>query len=323
MILLFTQGIPSGSAQGNISLDDAIDMFVLKTPLKVERGFFVFIFVNRAYSIFMQNKEIVQQRESVAFNELKELLDQKAAEYNHRSFIENDPISLPHRFTKQQDIEIVAFLAATLAWGQRSVIIKNGLRLIEWMDGQPYEFVRNHQESDLRRFLPFVHRTFHVTDLLYFIAFFKNFYNHQTSLESAFLPENGVLDHWTIEQALIKFHHEFFSLPDFPIRTVKHVATPARKSACKRINMFLRWMVRQDEHGVDFGLWKKLRPELLICPLDIHVERVARKLGLLERKQTDWQAALELTKRLREFDPYDPVKYDFALFGLGLEGFAT
>lgn len=249
--------------------------------------------------------------------ELKEFLDQKVAEYNQPDFITLDPISIPHRFSKKQDIEIAGFIAATLAWGQRKTIINKCLELLGMMDNAPHDFVLNHQEEDLRPFLNFKHRTFNDIDTLYFIAFFRWFYQNYESLEEAFTIG------WTeevdvMERLLINFHDFFFQLPDAPQRTRKHVATPKRKAACKRINMFLRWMVREDDKGVDFGIWKTIKPYQLICPCDLHVDRVGRKLGLISRKQTDWQTAVELTERLRIFDPQDPVKYDFALFGMGI-----
>lgn len=249
-------------------------------------------------------------------NDLKEFLDEKVDAYNRPSFIENDPVSIPHRFTKKQDIEIAGFFAATLAWGQRVTIINNCHRLLEWMDNAPYEFVIGHKPQHLKRFAQFKHRTFNYTDLLYFIQFLSVHYRKNDSLESAFLPN---VQHETVEQSLIQFHANFFSLPDFPKRTIKHVSTPARKSACKRLNMYLRWMVRRDQAGVDFGLWTTMSPAQLVCPFDVHVERVARKLKLIRRKQADWQTAIELTAQLKKFDPQDPVKYDFALFGLGVE----
>ncbi|MCX7636487.1 MAG: TIGR02757 family protein [Cyclobacteriaceae bacterium] len=248
--------------------------------------------------------------------ELKKLLEEKFLQYNQPGFIENDPISIPHRFSKRQDIEIAALFAATLAWGQRVTIIQSCTQLLDRMDNDPYNFVLHHRETELKRFEKFVHRTFNSTDALYFIEFLKWFYQRHTSLEDAFVPPEGAAD---IGPGLVRFHKLFFSLPDYPSRTRKHVPTPERKSACKRLNMFLRWMVRSDNHGVDFGLWKKIKPDRLICPCDVHVERVARRLGLLKRKQVDWLAAVELTEALRSFDTNDPVKYDFALFGLGLE----
>jgi len=281
---------------------------------------------------------------------LKEFLDRKVTQYNQQGFIENDPICIPHRFTCKQDIEIMGFFAAVLAWGQRKTIISKCTELIERMDGAPYDFVLNHRDQDLKQLLGFKHRTFNDTDLLYFISFFQQHYAQYVSLEYAFLPSVkdspfreeflsgqsetdggaiasptcyvGELKHkqFSVEQALNCFRNYFFSLPDYPARTRKHISSPVQKSTCKRLNMFLRWMVRRDEQGVDFGVWKQFRPSALVCPCDVHVERVARHLGLIVRKQTDWLTALELTENLRLLDPEDPVKYDFALFGLGVEG---
>ncbi|GAA0879943.1 TIGR02757 family protein [Algoriphagus jejuensis] len=249
---------------------------------------------------------------------LKEFLDDKVSHYNRPEFIANDPICIPHRFNKKQDIEIAGFFASILAWGQRKTIINKCVQLFELMDNAPHDFLLNHRESDLNAFLSFKHRTFNDVDTLYFIHFLSWFYREHESFEEAFLiGQTGEID--AMGSILSQFHGFFFSLPDFPNRTKKHIATPARKAACKRINMYLRWMVRSDDSGVDFGLWKKISPAQLICPCDLHVDRVGRKLGLITRKQTDWLTAVELTQRLREFDPVDPVKYDFALFGLGIE----
>jgi uncharacterized protein (TIGR02757 family) len=244
--------------------------------------------------------------------DIKSLLDLKADQFNRPDFIKNDPVSIPHRFRKKQDIEISGLFAATLAWGQRKTIIANCNRLMELMDNAPHDFILNHKDSDLKRFASFKHRTFNPTDLQYFTRFLKWYYAKYDSLEAAFVADS-------LEAGLVNFHDLFFSLPDFPKRTIKHVSTPARKSACKRICMYLRWMVRDDDRGVDFGIWKNIKPSQLICPCDVHVDRVARKLKLIKRKQVDWQTALELTANLRKFDPDDPVKYDFALFGLGVE----
>jgi uncharacterized protein (TIGR02757 family) len=247
--------------------------------------------------------------------DLKQFLDQKSELYNRPGFIENDPISVPHLFKKKQDIEIAGFFAATLAWGQRKTIIRKCKELLAMMDNDPHEFILHHTDNDLKRFVDFKHRTFNSTDLLYFIESLRHYYIEYDSLESAFFshPEDE-----TIEKGLIRFHKKFFEL-DHPHRTRKHLPTPERKSTCKRLVMYLRWMVRQDSKGVDFGIWKKISPSQLVCPCDLHVDRVARKLKLIKRKQTDWQTALELTSNLRKFDPTDPVKYDFALFGLGIE----
>jgi len=262
---------------------------------------------------------------------LKAFLDSKVAQYNQPRFIANDPISIPHMFTNKQDIEIMGFWAATLAWGQRVTIINKCKELIALMDGAPYDFIMNHQEPDLKKLLKFKHRTFNDIDTLYFIAFFRHHYENHATLEDAFIPKppsplKGDFDlnapplgGWGAEACLNHFRNYFFSLPDFPPRTKKHVSSPSQKSTCKRLNMFLRWMVRKDDHGVDFGIWNQLKMYDLIIPCDLHVDRVARKLNLIKRKQTDWQTAVELTERLREFDPADPVKYDFALFGLGIE----
>ena len=249
---------------------------------------------------------------------LKQFLDEKVEQYNVPGFITNDPVSIPHLFSKKQDIEIAGFFAAILAWGQRKTIISKCKELFARMDQAPYDFILNHREDDLKALLGFKHRTFNEVDTLYFIHFFRWFYSNHESLEEAFLVgQTNRVD--SMESILIQFHNYFFGLEDGPSRTRKHIATPARKAACKRINMYLRWMVRSDDRGVDFGLWKKISPSQLICPCDLHVDRVARKLGLIRRTQTDWLTALELTERLREFDPNDPVKYDFALFGLGIE----
>ncbi|MCE7991455.1 MAG: TIGR02757 family protein [Roseivirga sp.] len=249
---------------------------------------------------------------------LKEFLDLKVEQYNRAGFIENDPIVIPHSFSKKEDIEITGFWASVLAWGQRVTIINKCRVLFEMMDNAPHDFILNHKEHELKPFEKFKHRTFNATDTLYFIAFLKHFYQQHTSLEEAFVSKL-VPEAETIETGLIGFHESFFDLPDAPQRTRKHIATPARKSACKRLNMFLRWMARKDDKGVDFGIWNQIKPSQLVCPCDLHVDRVARKLGLVHRKQTDWRTALELTDSLRRLDPLDPVKYDFALFGLGIE----
>ncbi len=249
---------------------------------------------------------------------LADMLERNYLRYNRPDFIGPDPVSIPHLFSKKQDIEIMGFWAATLAWGQRKTILNKCHELIALMDGAPYDFILNHQENDLKRFLNFKHRTFNATDTLYFLHFFQNYYRQHDSLETAFLVPDLALQP-TVEKSLMAFHDRFCSLEDFPTRTRKHIATPARKSTCKRLNMFLRWMVRRDDRGVDFGLWRQLSPAQLVMPCDVHVDRVARHLGLIQRRQTDWQTALQLTEALRQFDPTDPVKYDFALFGLGVD----
>jgi len=244
---------------------------------------------------------------------LKDFLDSKVELYNQSSFIKDDPVSIPHLFTKKQDIEIAGFFAAVFAWGNRKTIINKSKELMELMNMQPHEFCLNTDLERLKRLLGFKHRTFNATDLLYFVEFLQYHYHHHQSLETAFTKWGE-----TVEQMLTGFHHYFFSLEDVPLRTKKHIATPEKKSNCKRLNMFLRWMVRNDNKGVDFGIWKKIKPAQLICPVDVHVARVAKRFNLLQRKQTNWNAAIELTEQLKKFDENDPVKYDFALFGLGV-----
>lgn len=249
--------------------------------------------------------------------QLKEFLDRKVDEYDQPSFITNDPISIPHRFKKAQDIEIAGFFAAVFAWGTRTGIISKCRDLLERMDNAPYDFIKYHEEQHLKQLLGFKHRTFNDTDLLYFVSFLQHHYKSGKSLETAFsqwLQPGDV----HIENALNGFYSYFFSLEHVPNRTRKHIASPVKKSTCKRLNMFLRWMVRNDGKGVDFGIWKQIRPSQLVCPIDLHVARVARRFKLLNRKPTDWQAALDLTACLRKLEPLDPVKYDFALFGLGV-----
>lgn len=254
-------------------------------------------------------------------DEIHQLLDQKVKQYNHIEFIEKDPICIPHLFTKQQDIEIAGFFAAIFAWGNRTTIINKSKELLERMDNAPFAFCTQHQEKDLKKLLGFAHRTFNDTDLLYCIEFFKQHYSKNESLESAFFNSKsiGSINKTSVvEKALIHFQDYFFSLDDAPARTKKHIASPVSGSTCKRLNMFLRWMVRKDKQGVDFGIWKKISPADLIMPIDVHVARVSRGLGIVKRIQTDWQTAIELTNYCRTLDPKDPVKYDFALFSLGV-----
>jgi uncharacterized protein (TIGR02757 family) len=279
--------------------------------------------------------------------ELRAFLDRKVAEYNRPSFIPDDPVSIPHRYTLKQDIEIAGFFAAIFSWGNRKTIIQKSQQLMELMDNAPWQFVRQHEEKDLKKLLGFKHRTFNPTDLLYFIAFFRHHYSRYESLEDAFLlpwEKRGVAGKsvtgtaiaiaapattgtavnptYDTRSALSAFHHYFFSLGEdgellAPPRTKKHISTPEKNSSCKRINMFLRWMVRKDGNGVDFGVWQRIPISRLVCPLDLHVARVARRFGLLTREKADWQAATQLTEGLSLLDSEDPVKYDFALFGLG------
>lgn len=247
---------------------------------------------------------------------LKTFLDRKVKEYNQPHFIKQDPISIPHRFTKKQDIEVAGFFASIFAWGNRTTIINKTTELLQLMDDAPHQFIVDHSDKELQRLLAFKHRTFNTTDLLYFLLFLKHHYQTYTTLETAFSKWMNKSDA-NVENALRGFHDYFFSLEDAPVRTKKHIATPQRKSTCKRLNMFLRWMVRDDAKGVDFGIWKHISATQLICPIDVHVARVARQFQLIKRKQTDWETAIELTEVLKTFDAADPVKYDFALFSLG------
>ena len=244
---------------------------------------------------------------------LKKFLNEAVDRYNIPGFVKEDPVSIPHLFTRKQDQEIAGFFAAVFSWGNRPMIIRKSTELMQLMNMSPYQFCLQHTDDDLKTLLQFKHRTFNTTDLLYFVEFFRYHYSKHDSLEQAFTSHGS-----TIREMLMGFHDYFFSLEDSPSRTRKHISTPARNSTCKRLNMFLRWMVRKDDKGVDLGLWQNIRPANLICPVDLHVARVARQLKLLTRKQTDWQAAEELTATLRKLDKNDPVKYDLALFGLGV-----
>jgi uncharacterized protein (TIGR02757 family) len=248
--------------------------------------------------------------------QLKDFLDAKAAYYNQPAFVAGDPISIPHRYSLLQDIEIAGLFAAILAWGNRTTIINKCTELMQLFDNSPYDFILNHQAKDRMRLMGFKHRTFNGLDLMYFVEFLQHYYSNVTSLEFAF---SGHMDETDIdtEKALTGFHNMFFTL-EHPDRTRKHISSPEGNSACKRLNMFLRWMVRSDENGVDFGLWKYISPSQLICPMDVHVSRVAARLGLIEKAEANWRTAQELTAMLRKLDPADPVKYDFALFGLGV-----
>ena len=246
--------------------------------------------------------------------DIKEFLDEMVVKYNNPQFIDSDPVSIPHLYTRKEDIEISGFLVATIAWGNRTMILKNGFKLMNLMDNSPYDFIINHTDDDLERFDGFVHRTFNQVDLAYFIRALKNIYKYKGGLETLFT--NSVTE-FSTQPAISHFKDEFFSLPH-PARTAKHISDPERGSAAKRINMFLRWMVRNDKCGVDFGIWKSIAPHQLSCPLDVHSGNVARKLGLLTRNQNDARALEELDFNLRKMDREDPVKYDFALFGLGV-----
>ena len=246
--------------------------------------------------------------------ELKDFLDEKVIKYNNPQFIESDPVSIPHLFQNKEDIEISGFLSATIAWGNRKMIVKNSHKLIEMMGNSPYDFIMSYEEHHLERFDGFVHRTFNQVDLVYFIRALRHIYKNRGGLESVF---SGYVTEFSTQQAIHEFKKEFFSLPH-PARTVKHVSDPAMGSAAKRINMYLRWMVRNDKSGVDLGIWKSVSSHQLSCPLDVHSGNVARKLGLLTRSQNDAKAVTELDLNLRMMDKNDPVKYDFALFGLGV-----
>lgn len=246
--------------------------------------------------------------------ELKEFLDLKVNQYNNRKFIESDPIQIPHQFNKKEDIEISGFLTATIAWGNRKSIINNAQKLMMLLDNAPFDFIINHQETDLTKLHHFVHRTFNGNDCLQFIKSLKNIYKNHNGLEAVFFKYGEAS---SLQNAISKFKTLFFEIEHLK-RTQKHVSDPLKNSAAKRINMFLRWMVRVDHAGVDFGIWESLSPSQLSCPLDVHSGNVARKLGLLKRKQNDAKALLELDTALRKLDPTDPVKYDFALFGLGV-----
>lgn len=251
------------------------------------------------------------------FESLHQWLEEKVSMYNHPSFITDDPISVPHRYTRLQDIEIAGFFAATMAWGQRKTIINKANELMTLMDNAPYDFIRHHAETDRKRFVAFKHRTLQPDDILFLLEVLQTFYHHHESLEDAFASTMHPTD-LDVFNGLSGFYNMVFDRSDILERTRKHIATPVRKSSCKRLNMFLRWMVRHDACGVDFGLWKKISPAQLVIPLDLHVGNVARQLKLLDRPVNDWQAAKALTETLKTFDPYDPVKYDFALFGTGV-----
>lgn len=246
--------------------------------------------------------------------ELKEFLDEKVIQYNNPLFIESDPIQFPHQYSIKEDIEISAFLTATIAWGNRKSIIKNAHNMMDLLGNSPYDFVLNHKQHHLESIEHFVHRTFNVDDFKYFIIALKHIYKNHGGMETVFSKHTTSN---STQSAIHEFKKIFFEIPQLE-RTKKHISDPLSGSAAKRINMFLRWMVRNDHTGVDFGIWKSLSPAQLSCPLDVHSGNVARKLGLLTRKQNDAKALTELDENLRKMDKSDPVKYDFALFGLGV-----
>lgn len=246
---------------------------------------------------------------------IKDFLDEKLYIYNNKSFISNDPICIPHLYSKKEDIEIAGFLAATLAWGNRKSIITNAGRLMEWMDHAPAEFIKHHGKKDLKPFEKFVHRTFNAKDCLFFLQSLQNIYQNHGGLEATFKTNQTEL---SLKYSIAAFRERFLETKHLP-RSEKHISNPLQKSSAKRLCMFLRWMVRKDKKGVDFGIWKSISPASLCLPLDVHTGNVSRALGLLERKQNDWQAVEEITDLLRTFDTNDPIKYDFALFGIGVD----
>ena len=246
--------------------------------------------------------------------ELKNFLDLKVKTYNRSSFIASDPIQIPHQFSTKEDIEIAGFLSATIAWGNRTMIIRNSKKMMEIMDNSPFDFVMNHSNSELKTITNFVHRTFNSTDFQYFIKSLQNIYKHHKGMESVLKPSIGDVNY---QNSIANFKQIFFEL-SHESRTEKHISNPLKNSAAKRIHMFLRWMVRNDDKGVDFGIWKNIRMSQLVCPMDVHVQRVACRLKLIEAEKSDWKTAIALTEVLKQFDPKDPVKYDLALFGLGV-----
>ena len=245
---------------------------------------------------------------------MRDFLDEKSSLYNHPRFVELDPVQIPHMFSEKEDVEIAAFLTATISWGNRTSIITNAKKMMKLMGNSPYDFIMNYSEEHLDRFETFVHRTFNASDLCYFLKALRFIYTEKGGLEGIF---NTYQNPDSLQPAIHQLKKEFFSIPH-PSRTRKHLPDPLGGSAAKRVNMFLRWMVRKDLCGVDFGIWKDLSPSVLSCPLDLHTGNVARKLGLISRKQNDAKAVSQLDDKLRILDPADPVKYDFALFGLGI-----
>lgn len=250
--------------------------------------------------------------------ELKDLLERLHDKYNRVEFIENDPVSIPHRFSGREDREIGGFLAATIAWGNRKAIVRSAARMMEFLDNSPYDFTVNASHAELSTLAGFVHRTFNGTDLINFILSLRRFYTLHDGLGGFFQT------HWKatgdMRKVLSRFRREFFAF-DHPDRCEKHLSSIDKGSACKRLNMYLRWMVRRDDRGVDFGLWTEIPPSALFLPVDVHAGNMGRALGLLTRKQNDWKAVEEITARLRELDPADPVRYDYSLFGAGIDGY--
>ena len=253
-------------------------------------------------------------KRDISDNDLKNLLEEKYLKYNTIHFIDSDPVQIPHRFKEKNDIEISAFLTSIISWGNRKMIINNADKMMKIMGGSPYDFVINASEKNIKS-VSFVHRTFNSDDFKFFILSLKNIYQNHGGLENVFTTNQG--DEWIFE-TITKFKKIFFSI-DHMKRTKKHISDPAKRSACKRINMFLRWMVRKDTIGVDFGIWNKISTSILSCPLDTHTLRIALDLNLVSRTQNDIKTLIQLDSKLRLFDPIDPVKYDYALFGLGVD----
>lgn len=252
-------------------------------------------------------------------NEIPQWMDRMVERYNVPDFVENDPISVPASFTDPRDQEIAGFFTAVMAWGLRKTIIRKARELMDRMDRAPYDFITQSRDEDLKVLMDFKHRTFQPTDVLYFVEFLRYHYEHFDSLEDAFTLKWNDSDPDALEHGLVGFHDYMFSLDYAPHRTRKHVATPVRRSTCKRLNMMMRWFVRNDDKGVDLGIWKAIKPRHLYIPVDVHVDRIGRQLGIISRKQTDWKTVKEITEFCRNLDPEDPGKYDFALFGYGLE----
>jgi uncharacterized protein (TIGR02757 family) len=250
--------------------------------------------------------------DELSFKELKVFLDEKTIQFNQPDFLEDDPLGIVHQFSKKEDIEIMGLLMATIAWGNRKSIITSGNRLVEIFENEPFQFVLDHTDADFAQF-HFVHRTFQKSDLQFFVGALREIYKKQTSLESAFAGNQAIAG---VKGRIVNFRTELLSYPHEK-RSEKHLANPLKKSAAKRINMFLRWMVRDNSTGVDFGIWNSIPKSELYLPLDVHTSNIGRKLGLITRKQDDWQALEELMENLKKMDPNDPCKYDFALFGLG------
>jgi len=247
--------------------------------------------------------------------ELKAFLDAKHDEFNVPTFIEPDPISIPHRYTRKEDIEIAGLLTAIISWGRRDLIIRGASQMMSILWDAPYDFVMQAEEEEIKRMQDFVYRTFQGVDGYYIVKGLRKVYQEMGGLEEVMRLSEGATD---TQAGVMQLREAIGSVEGFPKRTYKHLSNPAKGSSAKRINMFLRWMVRKDRRGVDFGIWNNMRPDQLICPLDFHTGNVGRKLGMITRKSNDWKAALQLTEGLRKLDPHDPVKYDFSLFGLGI-----